>query len=296
VAFHALPGGRFAAERRRDLPALAAAVVRFMGIESRRSLAALGDDTAFAAEAKKWSRSVLKWLALDLEVTGLENVDWHEPHVVVALHEGMLDPLVLMATLPGPLRFVARDELKDWPVIGPALEPSGQILLEPEEPKAAARKLLRGGRDALAAGFTPVVFAQGTLLGIEAAFEPGAFALARHAGVDIVPIVIAGTHRVYEWPFSPTVRRRQPVHVSILQPRSSTVPGELEREMRDLALSNAHAPVRRFDPDRDGWWDEYRFTISNDFPELAERIATRRRQIRPTRIATHGAETIPPVP
>lgn len=34
--------------------------------------------------------------------------------------------------------------------------------------------------------------------------------------------------------------------------------------MRSLALGNGRAPVRRFEPDRDGWWDDYRFTTSDD--------------------------------
>ena len=276
MTYFKLPGGRFASESRRELPALAAAVVRFMGAGSRAPRAAVGDALEFAAKSAEWSRSVLSWLDIDLDLTGTDQIDWARPHVIVALHEGIIDPLFLMAHLPVPLRFVARTELKDWPVIGPILEPSGQILIEPEQPHSAARTLLRGGRQAVAAGFSPVVFAQGTLLGIETAFQPGAFALARAAGVEVLPVVIAGTHQVYEWPFSPVVRRSRPVHVQILPSRVNPKSSELESEMRHIALDNKHAPVRRFDPIRDGWWDDYRFSISADYPGLASQMAKHR--------------------
>lgn len=273
---HTLPGGRFGTERLRDLPSLAVAVTRLMTNEARPVRARAHRPEDFTRAAREWSRSLLEWLEPDLELRGLDRVDWSLPHVIVPLHEGIIDPIVLLAHLPTRLRFVARTEIADWPVVGPTLGPSGQILLEPESPAAAARTLLREGRAAIAAGFSPVVFAQGTLVGIEAGFEEGAFALARMAGVDVVPIVLTGTHRVYEWPFGPVVRRRQPIFAAVLEPMTDPDPAALERRMRALALANRHAPVRRFEPDRDGWWDGYRFTIADDYPELAARVAERR--------------------
>lgn len=278
VTYHMIPGTRFATEHRRELPALTLAVARFMGVEAFRARTLATSPDRFTADASRWSRAVIDWLDVDLDVHGVDAIDWARPHVVVALHEGMLDPILLLATLPAPLRFVARAEIADWPVIGSTLRTSGQILLDPEDPLAAARTLLREGSEAVAAGFSPVVFAQGTVLGIEAAFESGAFGLARAADVEIVPVVIAGTHRIYEWPFSPVVRRGQVATVRVLAPRHGPDPFELEAEMRAVALENQHAPVRHFDPDRDGWWDGYRFSISEDYPELAARVAQRRAQ------------------
>ena len=46
--------------------------------------------------------------------------------------------------------------------------------------------------------------------------------------------------------------------------------------MKDLALQDGMAPVRRFVPERDGWWDGYAFEIDPDFPELAAAIEARR--------------------
>ena len=41
----------------------------------------------------------------------------------------------------------------------------------------------------------------------------GAFALARHLGAPLLPVVLTGGHRVWEHPFAPTLRYGQPIAV-----------------------------------------------------------------------------------
>jgi 1-acyl-sn-glycerol-3-phosphate acyltransferase len=86
---------------------------------------------------------------------------------------------------------------------------------------------------------------------------------------------------VWEHPFSPTVRLDQEISVRVLSP---VRPGQLdtgtvralERRMKHLALEPSTAPARRFQPDRDGWWDDYRYEIDPDYKDLARRLAARR--------------------
>jgi hypothetical protein len=49
----------------------------------------------------------------------------------------------------------------------------------------------------------------------------------------------------------------------------------VKRRMKHLAL-RATPPARRYVPDRDGWWDGYRFAIDPDFPELAAAVSKHR--------------------
>ena len=51
---------------------------------------------------------------------------------------------------------------------------------------------------------------------------------------------------------------------------------ELERTMKQRALAQVEAPVRRFVPERDGWWDEYEYEIDQDFPDLYRRVEEHR--------------------
>lgn len=51
--------------------------------------------------------------------------------------------------------------------------------------------------------------------------------------------------------------------------------GAIESEMKERALAATPGP-RRFNPDRDGWWDDYPYEIDPAFAELADRVAEHR--------------------
>jgi 1-acyl-sn-glycerol-3-phosphate acyltransferase len=113
------------------------------------------------------------------------------------------------------------------------------------------------------------------------AFQPEAFRIARRFDLPVLPVVITGSHRVWEHPYTPTVRLDQRISVRVLPALSPTgledeTVRNLERRMKRMALDGSMAPARRFDPDRDGWWDDYRYEIDPDFPDLANRLALRR--------------------
>jgi 1-acyl-sn-glycerol-3-phosphate acyltransferase len=52
----------------------------------------------------------------------------------------------------------------------------------------------------------------------------------------------------------------------------------LQREMKQAAL-DGDPPPRRFEPQKDGWWDGYRYEIDPAFPELAERVSRHREEL-----------------
>jgi 1-acyl-sn-glycerol-3-phosphate acyltransferase len=185
---------------------------------------------------------------------------------------------VVLQRLPLSMTWVVRDEFFDWRFVGPFLRASGQVEVCPEDGVAAYRTLLRATKDTVQRGESIVVFPQGSILGVEAAFQHGAFAAARAAGAPVLPVVITGTHRVWEHPYTPRVRFDEHVTVEILDPIE---PGDLEvadlqRRMTAAALAHDRSSPRRYDPDRDGWWDGYRFDIDPEFPELAARVAAYR--------------------
>ena len=85
---------------------------------------------------------------------------------------------------------------------------------------------------------------------------------------------------MWEHPYSPRLRYSQPVSIRVLEPIAAASLGgrarQIEREMKSVALRTGMAPVRRFVPANDGWWDEYAYEIDPDYPELAAAVATRR--------------------
>ncbi|MDX1689565.1 MAG: lysophospholipid acyltransferase family protein [Acidimicrobiia bacterium] len=271
-----LPGTPVAAERWADVPRLAAAVTWLAGPGAVTALLASRAGRPRRAE-RRWAGWARRLLGLRVDLRGLEHVDPTRRYVVAPLHEAYVDPIVLLS-LPLRLRFVGRDVVtSSWPVSA-AMAAGGHLSVRPERPVEAYRRMLRWA-DTLGSGDSAVVFPQGTLLGIEAAFSDGAFRLAERLDAPLLPVVISGTHRVWERPFSPVVRFGRRVWVEVLPPvRPEEAMGgreEVERRMRAAALAAPVAP-RRYEPDRDGWWDGYRFAIHDDFPDLAARVAERR--------------------
>ena len=72
-----------------------------------------------------WARVVLRVLKVDARVSGTHHLP-RRPAVLVPLHEGFLDPPLLMA-LGRSLRFIAREELFSWPGLGRVLRECGQL-------------------------------------------------------------------------------------------------------------------------------------------------------------------------
>lgn len=244
-------------------------------------LGRIGAPRAMAHVVERWwARAVARTLRLQIDIEGMEHIDPTKSYVVVALHEGFADAIALMH-LPLRPRFLVRDELFGWKALGRYLRATGQIEVSETRDMGSIRRLYGEAAAALAGGDSLVIFPQGSILGVEVAFQPGAFRLAQQLDAPILPVVLTGSHRVWEHPFSSLVRLDQRVFVRVLPPVAPSDvqtldTRELEREMKRVALHEATVAPRRFDPDRDGWWDGYRFEVDADFPDLMSRLAARR--------------------
>ncbi len=249
-----------------------------------RLLARAGAHRASTRAQRLWARGTARALGLQIDWQGLDQIDPDETYVVTPLHEGFADVLPLLQ-LPLPLRFVVRNELAEWPLLGAYLRDTGQITIRPESGVSAYRRLIREAEDVFGRGESLVIFPQGSILGIETDFLPGAFAVAHALHRPILPIALTGSHRVWEHPFSPRLRRGERLGLRVLSPvpaaevRASGVDGarrEICRRLKSAALDAAMAPPRRFKPRRDGYWDGYAYEIDPAFPDLAVDIATHR--------------------
>jgi 1-acyl-sn-glycerol-3-phosphate acyltransferase len=237
-------------------------------------VATRGPRTALHEAEREWAAAAVDALDIQIAVAGLDRIDPSRSYLVAPLHEGFADVLAVLQ-LPLDLTWVIRDELLDLPYFGAYLVAAGYVAITPETPRAALRTMLRGARAAFAGGESLVVFPQGSLLGVETAFQSGAFQLAERFGVAVLPVVLTGSHRVWDYPFTANLRRGQSIRMTVLDPIEpalavATMRG-LEREMKRRALAVTDAPARRYQPEHDGTWEGYRFEIDPDFPEVAVR-------------------------
>lgn len=134
-----------------------------------------------------------------------------------------------------------------------------------------------------------MVFPQGSVLGLETEFAEGAFRLARALERPLLPVAITGSHRVWEYPFSPRVRYGQRVNVKVLPPVSAHEVGSrdpkdirqlVQRRLKAAALTEAVVPPRRFVPERDGYWDGFAYRIEPVFAKPHAEVAAHRARLR----------------
>lgn len=235
-----------------------------------------------------WARGLRRHLRIRLHVEGLHHIDRRQQYIITPLHEGFVDAIALLH-LPLPFRAAARDELFDWHHFGAVLQDTGQLPVCPEAGAVSYRQLYRQAPAVFAGGESLVLFPQGSILGIETDFRAGPFALALALNRPVLPVVLTGSHRVWEHPYSSRLRYGQQVSMVVLEPLAAAevaalgargTRAEVQRRLKARALAGDLAAPRRYVPARDGYWDGYAFEIDPAFGELHAEIARHRAGVR----------------
>lgn len=141
-----------------------------------------------------WFSWMLFFLFTRCTVEGKENVPPHGPLIVVANHLCFLDPPLVAASMPRRVRFVAKKELYDMPVVGFLTRSYGSIRVDRDGPQkemiVAVDQALR--RDAAIGMFPEGKRSRGAL----GRGKPGATMLALRTGAPMLPIAITGTEQI----------------------------------------------------------------------------------------------------
>jgi 1-acyl-sn-glycerol-3-phosphate acyltransferase len=118
--------------------------------------------------------------------------------IVVSNHASYLDGPLLTAALPGRFTFVVQHGAAHWPFLGPVIRRMGVTFVDRGAARTGAsqtRMLIRR----LEQGQSLTIFPEGTFKGRPGllAFRKGAFLMASHAGVPVVPAVIRGSRALF---------------------------------------------------------------------------------------------------
>lgn len=147
-----------------------------------------------------WIASAIMSLLGGARIEGLEHVSRSGPFILVANHCSQMDPPLLgWATgyqVGRIVHFMAKEEMHRWPLIGWLADRSGVFFVRRGEGDRAAQRLALS----LLAGGRPIgIFPEGTRSrdGRLRDVRPGAALLAIRSGVTVVPVGIAGTHRLF---------------------------------------------------------------------------------------------------
>lgn len=160
-------------------------------------------------------------------IKGLENVDKSKSYVIVINHNSMADILALYF-VPLNFRWVSKREVFRIPYIGQLLSIHGDIAIDRSRGADSMRKVTEEGKMWIGRGVSIAMFPEGTRSksGEMGRFKQGAFALAKEAGVSILPVVLHGTRDVLKKNY--LVNWRNSLTVSVLPPISAETVQSME--------------------------------------------------------------------
>jgi len=162
-----------------------------------------------------WSRNIVAYLGLRLDVRGRENLKQGEAYVVMSNHQSHFDIPVLFQALRIPLRMVAKKELFRIPLMSGAMRAAGFVEVDRGN-RTRAITTLRNARESLADTVSIWIAPEGTrsITGKLGPFKKGGFHMALDWRMRILPVTIEGTRRALP-AHGLTVTKRVPVTVTI---------------------------------------------------------------------------------
>ena len=142
---------------------------------------------------KFWTSVILTLAGIRLRVREIVPIDWSKAHVICANHASIFDILALVRTIPPPFRFVAKRELLKWPIIGWALRPAGQIVIDRADHARALRSMAEAALRKIRGQV--IFFVEGTRsrTGQLLPFKKGAFHFAIDNRLPVLPTAVRGS-------------------------------------------------------------------------------------------------------
>ncbi|HEY9722216.1 MAG TPA: lysophospholipid acyltransferase family protein [Oscillatoriaceae cyanobacterium] len=140
-----------------------------------------------------FARIGLGLAGIRVRVRGSEHVEWSRAHVFMGNHQNLLDPFILVLTIPRPMVGIEKRENLRIPVYGWLVRLWGNIPIAREDP-VLARETIALATERLKSGESIWIMPEGTrtLTGAIGPFKKGGFHLAVDAGADIVPFTLNG--------------------------------------------------------------------------------------------------------
>lgn len=218
------------------------------------------DDAARNVAITRWSRRLLAILAVDIRSEGAAKI-CEQGGLMVANHVSWLDIFVLLARQPGV--FVAKAEIRDWPVLGWLVAGVGTLFIERGN-RASTRRTNEDIAAALQAGRTVTVFPEGrTTTGSRLApFHSALLQSAIDAGVCVQPVglrylrpvgsLCEAADYIDDMSFLTSLWRiaGEPRIIAEVQPAPACATSGLHRRELALACENAIAAMLDLPPPR----------------------------------------------
>lgn len=137
----------------------------------------------------------------NLEYVGLEYLPKKGESVVyISNHRGFFDIIATYPIFPDCTGFVAKKEMKPWPLIGWWMSSVYCLFLDRKDRRQGIATILEGVEQ-VKKGISMWIFPEGTRSKVEGEmlpFKHGSFKLATKAGAPIVPVAINGSGKIFD--------------------------------------------------------------------------------------------------
>lgn len=152
---------------------------------------------SFFEHSRKWSKRLLKFSGVKLNIIGLDNVNTNQTYIFISNHSSLFDIPVLFLSIPVNSRIIYKKELEKIPMFGYMLKKSPLIPVQREDPRKAFESIQKS-IDSIKEDVSVIIFPEGTRSrsGELGEFRRGAFNLATRSGKPIIPVTIIGTNRI----------------------------------------------------------------------------------------------------
>lgn len=179
-----------------------------------------------------WTPGALFLTGARVKANGRENIQDGKFYIFMANHSSWSDIPCMYTGTRRQLRFIAKMELKRNFILGPIMRKMDMIFIDRSNPSKSAAsmkvaiKQIQEGRDI-------VIFPEGTRTktGNLNRFKRGGFKLAIDAGVEIIPVGIIGSGKV--WPRNNFSFRSGKITVNVGKPVSTK--GLTEKDVNELS-------------------------------------------------------------
>lgn len=149
---------------------------------------------------RAWSRVWLVASGTRLDVKGRENIDPTRSYFVVSNHQSLLDIMACFLAVRLPIRFLAKTELFEIPVLAQGMRAVGIIEVDRSAHAAIHAQVNRQAKDLVEHKRSVIIYAEGTRPrdGVMRPFKKGAFTMAVSSQLPLLPVSIHGSYEA--WP------------------------------------------------------------------------------------------------
>jgi 1-acyl-sn-glycerol-3-phosphate acyltransferase len=155
-------------------------------------------DQLIISIGKRALRLGQKILGIQVEVSGVEEIDKKIPYIFMPNHLSLIDGPMLFMLIPQAVRVIIKKEVFKVPIIGQAMRQVGFIPVDRKALKGGKASIDHASKMIIEKGFSFLIFPEGTRSrdGKLQPFKRGGFFLALASQVPVVPVSIEGSYEL----------------------------------------------------------------------------------------------------